>query len=205
MTKRISSLILSLVMLGISSILLLIYFTFNGSDDSPIPLTLSAKNLTLYVGQTVRDFYQLSNNNASLSFNVSQSNIIDINRERVIGLNVGKVSVLLTASLDEQVIEQKIEVVVLNDGYTFSLTPIKNCHFEDSTLFTQNDFSVFSIDVFDEQNNKINYGKYNIVSSSQIYIQRDFNNFTLVANENCIVKFDFYEIEYVVEINVVLM
>ncbi len=128
MTKRASSLLISLFMLALSIGLLLLYFLFK--DDSVFtPLTMNGSNISLKVGQSVYNYYTISNENAEISFEVSKDNIIEIDEEKITGINAGEVTVTLTATLEGQLAKTQIDVAVYNDGYSFILSPVENCDF----------------------------------------------------------------------------
>ena len=128
MTKRASSLLISLFMLALSVGLLLLYFLYK-DDGVFTPLTMNVNNISLKVGQSVYNYYTISNENAEISFEVSKDNIIEIDEEKITGINAGEVTVTLTATLEGQLAKTQIDVAVYNDGYSFILSPVENCDF----------------------------------------------------------------------------
>lgn len=120
-------------MLLVSIILLLIYFIFKPSYAS---LTFKASNVTLYVGQSVYNFYEISEE-AELTFEVSDNNIIDINSERILALNIGSVSVNILAKIDDQIYKTTFNVTVLNYTYSFKIDAIEGCKYKDNIIFLQ--------------------------------------------------------------------
>lgn len=204
MTKRILSIITSLALLAISSILLIVYFAFGG-DSSTSTLTLSARNITLKVGQSVYNFYQLSDDNATLSFEVSEENIIDINNERIVGLKAGKVTLFITATTSNQTARDSIEIVVLNSSYSYLITPSQNCEFNDNTLYMTNIFCSFTLEIFDIYGQVVLEPKYNYSSNEEVEFFREFRYFTLVAEKDCMVTLDFYEINFEFSFSVIVV
>ena len=77
MTKRLSTIIISLIMIATSLTLLLIFFTFNKTEKTILErLTLRADNLSLTVGETVTNFYDVSSENAVVTFDIENPSII---------------------------------------------------------------------------------------------------------------------------------
>ncbi len=204
MTKRILSIITSLALLAISSILLIVYFAFGG-DSSTSTLTLSARNITLKVGQSVYNFYQLSDDNATLSFEVSEENIVDINNERIVGLKAGKVTLFITATTSNQMARDSIEIVVVNSSYSYLITPSQNCEFNDNTLYMTDIFCSFTLEVFDMYGQVVLEPKYNYSSNEEVEFFREFRYFTLVAEKDCMVTLDFYEINFEFSFSVIVV
>ncbi len=204
MTKRILSIITSLALLAISSILLIVYFAFGG-DSSTSTLTLSARNITLKVGQSVYNFYQLSDDNATLSFEVSEENIVDINNERIVGLKAGKLTLFITATTSNQMARDSIEIVVLNSSYSYLITPSQNCEFNDNTLYMTDIFCSFTLEIFDIYGQIVLEPKYNYSSNEEVEFFREFRYFTLVAEKDCMVTLDFYEINFEFSFSVIVV
>lgn len=147
MTKRAISLLTSLIMLLVSIFLLLCYFVFK---TDKITLHLNANNVTLYVGQSVYNYYEVTDSNANIAFEVSEGNIIDINSDRILGLNAGKVTVDIIAKLENLSYSTSIEVTVLSNSYTYSINPIENCIYQNGVLYSYEDDNLFTVDVFDK-------------------------------------------------------
>ena len=77
MTKRLSTIIISMIMIATSLTLLLIFFTFNKTEKTILErLTLRADNLSLTVGETVTNFYDVSSENAVVTFDIENPSII---------------------------------------------------------------------------------------------------------------------------------
>ena len=136
------------------------YFAFGG-DSSTSTLTLSARNITLKIGQSVYNFYQLSDDNATLSFEVSEENIVDINNERIVGLKAGKVTLFITATTSNQMARDSIEIVVVNSSYSYLIAPSQNCEFNDNTLYMTDIFCSFTLEIFDMYGQVVLEPKYN--------------------------------------------
>ena len=64
-------------MIATSLTLLLIFFTFNKTEKTILErLTLRADNLSLTVGETVTNFYDVSSENAVVTFDIENPSII---------------------------------------------------------------------------------------------------------------------------------
>lgn len=157
MTKRGTTILSSFSMLLVSIILLLIYFIFKPSYAS---LTFKASNVTLYVGQSVYNFYEISKE-AELTFEVSDNNIIDINSERILALNIGSVSVNILAKIDDQIYKTTFNVTVLNYTYSFKITTIDGCEYKDNILYSYSDNNIFNVEILDKDGSKLSNLKYN--------------------------------------------
>lgn len=204
MTKRASSLLISLFMLALSIGLLLLYFLFK-DDGVFTPLTMNGSNISLKVGQSVYNYYTISNENAEISFEVSKDNIIEIDEEKITGINAGEVTVTLTATLEGQLAKTQIDVAVYNDGYSFILSPVENCDFFDDTLYVKDNYCTFQIDVYDQINQKIDNLKYDFSATDNAVLVKNMYLFQLQTRNDCYLIFSFKEIDFDIIIKVKLV
>lgn len=124
MTKRLSTIIISLIMIATSLTLLLIFFTFNKTEKTILErLTLRADNLSLTVGETVTNFYDVSSENAVVTFDIENPSIISINGKNLFALDVGKTNIKITASLNDVTTETNMTVEITNESFVLQLAP----------------------------------------------------------------------------------
>lgn len=202
MTKRVFSILISLLLLSISIGLLITYFVFNSDKDEFKPLSLLCNNISIFVGDCFYNFYQISHEGASIVFDVSKENIIQVDSEKIVGLNAGQVDVTLTATFENQMAKTKMQVTVLNEDYTFLITPIQNCYYDDKTLFLNNDICLFQIDIFDQLNNKLENLSCQVTTSNNALIYQQIYLFQLYSPANSTIVFYYEEIDSSIVINV---
>ncbi len=202
MNKRVSSLLISLLFLALSTILLLVYFIFN-NDSENSPLSLYGNDISLQVGESVYNYYQVSNKDAEISFYIDKEGIISIDKNKITGVNAGEVCVNLTAKYQNQISKTQINVKVYNDNYTIQLNTIENCYFEDSTLFMTSNVCAFQLEVFDKLNNKIDNLKFRINTTNSAQIIQNLFVFQLKSEKNCTISISLEEIDFNIVINVI--
>ena len=102
MYKRLNIILISLVIIILSIFIFLTVFVFIKPKNT-IPLSVTAENISLKVGNSLKNFYTVSEDNAEVSFEVENSNIIDINANEITGKQTGKTNVVITASKDDKI------------------------------------------------------------------------------------------------------
>ena len=205
MTKRVVSVLTSLMLLAISIVLLLVYFSFNTNKDKVSPLSLLGHDLSLFVGECVYNFYQVSNVNADITFSVNKEDIISIDKEKIIGLKAGQVEVTMIASFENQISKEQIQVTVYNNGYSYDILAMQDCEFQNNTLFVNGNVCIFELTIYDRLNNKLNDLNYKIETDQDVVINKNLHLFSLYLTHDCKLKFYYPEIDYSFEINVILI
>lgn len=188
MTKRLSTIIISLIMIATSLTLLLIFFTFNKTEKTILErLTLRADNLSLTVGETVTNFYDVSSENAVVTFDIENPSIISIKGKNLSALDVGKTNIKITASLNDVTTETNMTVEITNESFVLQLTPSQNCYLDDNILYLTGDFCRFTVNIFDYDGNLIKDFYY--LSTGPSTLNKEFLYFELQSTQDCQIIF----------------
>ena len=188
MTNRLSTIIISLIMIATSLTLLLIFFTFNKTEKTILErLTLRADNLSLTVGETVTNFYDVSSENAVVTFDIENPSIISINGKNLFALDVGKTNIKITASLNDVTTETNMTVEITNESFVLQLAPSQNCYFDDNILYLTGDFCRFTVNIIDYDGNLIKDFYY--LSTGSSTLNKEFLYFELQSTQDCQIIF----------------
>lgn len=155
-------------------------------------LTISVNDMNIAVGQQVCDFYEISDNTAEISFELSKEGIIKIDNEKIEGLNLGEVTVEIKATNTKSSVSAKFNVKVYEKEYSFNFIEIKGCRFENEYIYISSSTFQFNIDIRDKDNQKVENVVFDIFSNNPYtIIDKSFSSILIIANENCILTFTF--------------
>lgn len=203
MYKRLNIILISLVIIILSIFIFLTVFVFIKPKNT-IPLSVTAENISLKVGNSLKNFYTVSEDNAEVSFEVENSNIIDINANEITGKQTGKTNVVITASKDDKIAKTSFEVSVINSDITFTIETISNCNYVDNKLVMSSTACQFSIKFYSKEQTLISNNNLHIEIPDNVNLINDISSFILVTEQNCQVKFilEDYDFCYILNIEI---
>lgn len=204
MTKRISTIISSLVLLAISFILLLIFFIFNSqnSNSQNKPLSIYASDVVLTVGESVSNFYILSDEKAIVEITSTNNSIFEVKDKKLTALKTGKAQLTLIATLDKQIAKTSFNLEVIKSDYTFAIETANNCTIEDNNIYMQSTSCQFSIKVYDKNENTYVSKVIEYSATNDAIIVYEMSSFILFTSQNCTVCIKYPEINLEIKINV---
>ncbi len=203
MSKKFMFLVFGCIGLVLSVLAVVIYFVVTGGINSNTPITrISTDDLVIYKGSYVENFYEVNVDDAEITFAVDKEGIININKDRLEGCEVGEVDVLISAESHGSIASDTFKVTVIDRDYSYTVEPVIDCTFEDNTLFMPNDECFFKFQILDT------YGKvfdthvsYEVIGNGKL--DSDLGRFVLITSEDCVIKFYAEEIDFEVVINVI--
>ena len=183
MTKRISKILISLMMVAMGLALLLIFFTFSKEEKIiSKELVLKVNNLSMTVGETVNDFYEISSQKATVSFEIENPTIISIDGRNLSAIQPGKTMVDVLASSDNQYAHASFIVEVSSVSYKIEIKPVLNCYLFENILYQTENTCQFSVAIKDYKDNLIQ--NYNYFTTGQ-FLTKDVAYFILQNNNDC--------------------
>lgn len=199
MNKRLKTTILCLIVVGISISLLLIYLFVPSRKNIDLslktPLSSSATDISLSVGNKIYDYYEISDKSAMISFEVSQKNIINIDENMIEGLKEGSVNVVMTAQKENEISKTSFNVVVYQKSCLINILPISDCDFNDETLIVSSNVCQFQLEVYDLQNNKLENVQMQVFTNGDAIIEKNFLTIMLCVTKDCVITFNFPELD----------
>ncbi len=187
MTKKSSSILVSLGLLAISLILLLIFFIYRNSTssfDSTI-FSLQANNIDMQVGDKKTNYFYLTHKEASLDITTEDKEIIYVDEEKIIGLKPGIANVSIKASLENVTLSTTIVVKVFNDDYLIKFDILEGGYFSDNILCLENETCQFKLKLYDKLNRQVSDANFNILLSGNSVIDYQFGNYIICCKEDC--------------------
>lgn len=203
--KSIAVIIASVFLLVASIIILLVFFVFNkdNSEAEYKVLRINADNVTLYVGQSLENYFTVSNEDAVITIDVDKDGIVNIDKEKIVALKSGKVNVKLTASYQDTISSDYFSITVLNRDYSFDIRGIENCYYKDSTLYITQNICQFAVDIYDKTGQMLKQPSIKYSCSDSIELQKQLGFYILKADKDGIIEFFEDEINYSFNLKVV--
>lgn len=183
------------------SVVLLIVFVVNKNTNSQ--LYCSASDIEICKGETIYDFYEVTNENAEISFTVDCENIIEINDLYIRGLKAGEVNVTIKAQYKGEISIDEFCVKVYDESYRVEFVSILDCVIGGNTITALSNSFQFKVEIFDALNRKIENVEFEILPNEDITIIKNFYSILIVADRDCKVDFSFKDIDIEVEMNIV--
>lgn len=190
MTKKSSSILVSLGLLAISLILLLLFFIYKnntGNYDNTI-FSLQANNIDMQVGDQKLDYFYLTHKEASLDITTENEDIIYVDKEKIIGLKPGIANVSITASLENVTLSTEITVKVFNDDYIVKFDILEGGYFNNNILCLENEICQFKLELYDKLNRQMKNANFNIQLSQNNAIDYQFGNYIICCKEDCFMQ-----------------
>lgn len=206
--KRTLTIIASLCLLIVSIVLLIVFLVIKNSDNSSANITLlriTANDITLNVGQSVEDYYTISNPDAKIDIEIDKQNIIQIDKTSITAIKSGIVKVTLTAVLDDATAKENFTVTVSAPDYSYQVANVQGGSFQNNTIYvSKSSPAAFKVDVYDKLGQAIAVSELDYTISSGI-IQNQLGTFIVIADENCVITFTIRGIDYTFFLNVAIL
>ena len=201
MTKRMATILISLIMLAISFTLLLVFFSFNQNYNNSLQkLYISANNLSLNVGDTVENFYEINNKQADVNFEIDNEKIIIINDDTITAIKVGKVNLTIIATYKENIVQKTILVDVKSKNINLKITPVLNCFIMNNNLYQTDKICQFGLEIINTDGSLICEYVYSIENAILI---KEFTYFQLETETNCTITFYLPQYKQILCLNVI--
>lgn len=201
MTKRMATILISLIMLAISFTLLLVFFSFNQNYNNSLQkLYISANNLSLNVGDTVENFYEINNKQADVNFEIDNEKIILINDDTITAIKVGKVNLTIIATYKENIVQKTILVDVKSKNINLKITPVLNCFIMNNNLYQTDKICQFGLEIINTDGSLICEYEYSVENAILI---KEFTYFQLENETNCTITFYLPQYKQILYLNVI--
>ena len=206
MAKKLKFIISGLVLLGLSAILVIVYFPV-GKNDSKFDLfTVSSSDITMTIGDEKSNFYTASHEGAEVEIIIDDETIVELSDGKLIALKVGKTKVTVNATYNTQVSSTSFYVQVVNLDYTYSIVPQDGATFSLNTLYQTSNSCQFIINVKDIYGQDVDYGEPTLsISNPNAILNKDFAGYLLINDQNCQITISFPEISYQIQFTVEIM
>ena len=204
--KKVLATIIASVSLIVIAIIVLLLFLFAGKDGSKTTndiLRINANNVTLYKGDTLNDYYELSIEDAQISIDVNKNDIIEIDKDKITALTSGEVTVTLIATYNDNSAKDTFTVKVLNCDYSYDVQTIINCSYQNNTLMVEGDYCQFNIEIYDFSGQPFESTDYKFTVTNNAILQKQIGGFILQTTTNCQITFTVPTIDYSFTIEVV--
>ena len=176
--------------IALSAVLLIVYFVIkplpNENDIAKNNLVITASDITLQTGQSLENFYEISDNNAVITFSSDNEQIYSIQGKTIFALSAGTTIITITATLLDKTSTTSFTIQILNESYTYRIECIASCEIDNSgTLIMLDNFSQFQIYVYDRLLNAVSATKTLITVNNNSELVYEAPNYTLIAYMNC--------------------
>lgn len=197
--KKAKLLIFCSSFLVIISIVLISIFIFMPKRNLDTPLTVKASDCNMIVGESLVDFYEISEENVNVSFEVKQDGIVNVNPNLLTAIDAGSTEITIYAFNENKQAKTTFKVEVVNADYSFEIENLYNCNFDsrECVLYVNQGVSQFFITIFDKSNHLIENSNLNVYYKSEnINLSREISNWYLIAENNGEICFYVENIDY---------
>lgn len=163
-----------------------IFFVPKNKKASPVnadfSLEVSAQDLNIKKGERREGFYTVSQENASISFDIENENLVKIENRTLIALAEGKTNLTITARLQGNAHEVTISITI-SDEKTVTISPLENCRVQEGRIFADQNVFAFDINIFDCQGQPISY-PYECRTPEGVTMKRDVQGLIFKASQS---------------------
>ena len=200
--KKIIILLSGIALIMASIIAVVIYFSFfkNENYSKSDVLTVECPNITASVGESVYLPIQLSNENATLTFEIYDSSIAKIENKTIYALSPGTTLVKITASFENKYAVCNFYFTAEREDYVLELIPISDCSFDNNILMLAGTSCQFKISLFDKFGCVVENPEISFLCSDGISIELTPFGYMLEANGKGNFIIDFYQLNFKVDI-----
>lgn len=182
MKKGIWTYIVSGVLGVVAVVGLLLLLLLPAPNKAPLaPANVYVQDITLDIGQTKTDFYQVSASDYEINFETDKEDIIEIDKDKIVAINPGKVKVTVQVIINENIVEESFHVTVLAPSYSYQLSSLSNCTFEGNTLCLTSQVAQFKIKIYDKDGVEVENPTLTYVASDGINVAYEFKIFKISA------------------------
>lgn len=197
--------IISGVIFAVAIAILLLFLLLPKDNGDPFePLNCNADDVVMSVGDIKRDFYTLSDEDATVSFNLDNDGIVEIDDDKIIACRAGVVNVEMVVCLDGQSVSEYFKITVLADDYSLQLTPVSNCSIEGNVLSVSANISQFTIDFIDKEGEIVSDVELSISTTNGASCTQLFGVYRLTAESDCVIIFRAEEYDFEVVYTVIV-
>lgn len=180
MKKGIWTYIVSGVLGVVAVVGLLLLLLLPTPNKPPLaPANVYVQDITLDIGQTKTDFYQVSASDYEINFETDKEDIIEIDKDKIVAINPGKVKVTVQVIINENIVAESFYVTVLAPSYSYQLSSLSNCTFEGNTLCLTSQVAQFKIKIYDKDGVEVENPTLTYVASDGINVAYEFKTFKI--------------------------
>ena len=182
------SLVICLACVFASLVILFIYFTFLNKENNSLKLTLH--DIEIEVGKFSEIDYSISNQKATLSFSITNTEIAVIEDGKVKGLTTGVTYLRANATLGDKNTHSIAKITVLKSSnavpptittdYYIELDVLSGGNFSNGTLYSTGT-TVFKINLYDKNLTPVIARDITIETEGGVFISRELDRFYLTA------------------------
>ena len=192
-----------LVLVAVVGLLLLLLLPKNAPN--PIePVNVYVEDITLEIGETRTDFYQVSVEEYEILFETDSANIIDIDENQILAKESGSVNVKIKVKVGENVLEETFMVTVLAPRFSYQLTNMVNCAIQDDNLELSSPNAQFKIKIFDGEGVEVQNPTISFEESEGIQVAYEFKVFKISATRAGVIKFKVAQNDFEFSINIIV-
>ena len=201
--KNILILSISIGLLMISIVGLIVYFCISNSKDKQIELfSVKCENISAEVGEWVEIPYIVDDEISSITFEVVDKSIAEIDDNKIIGLKAGTTLVKITVTKGDKVAMCNFYFTAKYNSCFLTLKPIDSCEIMENYIYMENDYCQFSIEFVDESGTLISDPRVTITHDQNLEIEEIAFGYLLTARENGTITFYFddYDTSFVIHV-----
>ena len=184
--------------------LLLLLLLPNGNSTPFEPVNLYVEDVTLEIGQIKTDFYQVSAEDYEISFELDKDNVIEIDENKIVAINSGKVKVDVRVIVEGNSIEESFYVTVLAESYSYQLENLINCSVNGNNIVFSSQTAQFKIRCFDKDGIEIKNPAIEMIASDGINASFEFGMVRITATKNGTITFAIAQTDIEFTMNIIL-
>ena len=167
--------------------------------QNDVPLTVKASDCNMIVGESLVNFYETSEKNVNVSFEVKQKGIVIVNTNLLTAIDAGETEITIYAYNENKQAKTTFKVEVVNADYSFDIVNLFNCNFNsiENVLYVNQGVNQFFINIYDKSNQLVDNSNLKIYYKSEtINISREISIWYLFAENNGEICFYVENIDY---------
>lgn len=199
--KRFVKIIVACIFLLASCILLLTFFIISSNTNTK-PLSIYASNCTMYVDESLSNFYTVTDNGCDLTFDIENDTIVTIDDNIIYAHKPGTTKITIHVSKGEKKAQTSIYVTVYARSYSYIIIPVDGCSYDNNSLILHKEICQFSLNIFNELNNKVEINSIKFDKPEDVVLQENISSILLVARNDCTIFVNVNNDEFIFEIHV---
>ena len=154
------------------------------------------------MGEWVEIPYIVDDEISSITFEVVDKSIAEIDDNKIIGLKAGTTLVKITVTKGDKKAMCNFYFTAKYNSCVLILKPIDSCRIIDNYIYMENDYCQFSIEFVDESGTLISDPRITITHDENLEIEEIAFGYLLTARENGTITFYFddYDTSFVIHV-----
>lgn len=205
MNKRLITIVSCLIILAASVVLLLVFLVVNPSNKDALEganeIKISVNDVSLSVGEEVKNFYYINDLSAEITFEVEKPEIASVTKYSISGLKVGETIVKITAKNSKFEESKSFKIKVSEKSLRLEIAAVKNCKIVDTNILQCLSNSVqFTIYLYDDNDNLLDDFQFSVSSDEPVIVRKNLFNVNIILYNNCLINI--YIMDYDINFNI---